>query len=103
MLASTLDEIIANCCSDSIVCVSVRFRYSGRICIALIANTEKMGSIPILGVSVVQVHISDLQRNSPTGRKAKPHCLSVVFNYAEYVSWAYINNIKRRYLLWQRK
>ena len=71
MLASTLDEIIANCRSDSIVRVSVRLRYSGRICIVLIVNTEKIGSIPILGASVVQVHISDLQRNSPTGRKAK--------------------------------
>lgn len=65
MLASTLDEIIANCCSDSIVCVSVRFRYSGRICIVLIANTKKIGSIPILGVSVVQVHISDAAGSFP--------------------------------------
>ena len=46
--------------------VSVRFRYSGRICIALIVNTEKIGSIPILGVSVVQVHISDAVGSLPT-------------------------------------
>ena len=79
MLASTLDEIIAICCSDSIVLVSVRFRYSGRICIALIVNTEKIGSIPILGVSVVQVHISDLQRNRVAPEKQNHDCLSVAF------------------------
>ena len=30
-----------------------------------------IGSIPILGVSVVQVHISDLQQTSSTERKAQ--------------------------------
>ena len=29
------------------------------------ANTEKIGSIPILGVSVVQVHISDVAGSFP--------------------------------------
>ena len=46
-----------------------------------------IGSIPILGVSVVQVHISDLQRNSPTGRKAKPRLpVRCLYKIVEFIN-----------------
>ena len=51
-----------------------------------------IGSIPILGVSVVQVHISDLQRNSPTGRKAKPRLpVRCLYKIVEFINVEVMN------------